>query len=104
MDKATLLQQFSRELDGACRARDWAQLAAIDARLGSALRRWPTGTPWTDTERRALDALQRSHARAREFCAAELQQLDASLAQMRAGRDRWSAYAASNGWDQESAA
>lgn len=104
MDKTLVLQQFSRELDKACRARDWAQVGAIDARLHGALRQWPAGTAWSGPERQALDALRRSHAQAREFCGVELIQLEASLAQLSAGRDRWSAYAASTGWEEGSPA
>lgn len=101
MPSSQLLQQLAQGLQQAGRARDWVQLARVDAELARALPRWSTPAAWGAAERSALQDLRQAHAQAQQLCAAELQDLDQALAQMREGRGRWQAYAESNNWQDE---
>ena len=103
MDKARemQLQHFSQSLQQAVRARDWQQLARVDAELAQALRRWPALAGWSAAERAALQALKTSHGEARAQCEAELDKLEQALTQMREGRGRWQAYAESANWQDD---
>lgn len=102
MDKREMqIQQLTQGLQQASRTRDWQLLARVDAELAQALRRWPALASWSAAERSSLQALQTTHAQARELCEAELSKLDQALVQMREGRSRWQAYAESNNWQNE---
>ena len=101
MDKQMQIARFSRGLQQAAGTRDWQALTRLDRELAELLRQWPALQDWSAAERSALEGLQQIHAQTQQRCSAELQQVAATLEQMRAGRGRWHAYAESTTWHED---
>lgn len=75
---------------------DWTGLRMADLELAALLRGIAPGRPLSATQRAALLALGRVHAQAREQCEQASARLDEKMAQMRAHRAGWLAYAAND--------
>lgn len=98
MDKQTQLLRFALGFQEASRRRDWQTVTQLDAELSELLGAWAQRFEPSPAERQALQLVRQAHAKAREECRQELDGLIQTLEQMRQGRERWSAYAASAGW------
>ncbi len=97
MPVTTRLQRLGERLRDACAARNWTALARTDAELAALL----TGldvAALSPGERGALQQLRRLHQQISADCQRELDRVGQTLAQMRAQRQGWSAYAESADW------
>ena len=93
MPRRLQLAQMATRLLAAARARDWAALETIDRELSQQLPQLAAQGPWSAPERGALQSLSQAHAMALQACSTAGAALGQHIAQLRAGRDGWLAYA-----------
>lgn len=93
MPRRAQLSQMGMRLLGAARAHDWSALESIDRELGQQLPQLAAQGPWSSSERLALQTLRQAHAAALQACTTAGEAMARHIAQLRAGRDGWLAYA-----------
>lgn len=93
MARTLQLSHFTQRLKEAALARDWHALAAADHEIAQALPGLALLGEWTLTELRAFEALRAAHEQARAQCAAAAESLNEQMADLRALKDGWLAYA-----------
>lgn len=101
MDRAAQMRQMTRRLHAAAQGKDWQALAGLDQQLASSLPVLAAEGPWTDAERRALEALYAEHLSASRQCALEAEAMAQRLDALRASKDGWLAYAINEDWAEQ---
>jgi hypothetical protein len=96
MDKQALLSGITRSVKEACAARDWDALAQVNRRMSECLPPLAAQGRLQGAERAALNELITAHRHSVELCARELGDLEQKLDDMRANKDGWLAYAATD--------
>lgn len=94
MPRRAQLAQLGVRLLGAARAHDWSALESIDRELSRQLPQLAGQGPWSASEQAALQTLGQAHAAALQACTTAGEAMARHIAQLRAGRDGWLAYAA----------
>jgi hypothetical protein len=95
MDKRDTLMRLARELLQAMKARDWTAMGNVDREVATLLS--GAAAPWSEAEQAALRDLRAVHRLALECCELETAALDQRLAELRAHKEGWMAYAL-NDW------
>lgn len=84
---------LAQRLKRASSEHDWVDLAKVDGELAILLPALAARGPFERAESQAVQVLREAHRAAIECCAREAAQLDERMAQMRANREGWMAYA-----------
>jgi hypothetical protein len=96
MDRHKQLQQLRASLSDASAQRDWDRLGANVRALAPRLAALAAAGPWNAAELAALAQLRAAHDQAAHACDGALDALAQSLAEMRANKEGWIAYALGN--------
>jgi hypothetical protein len=91
-----MIEQLRVALADATAARDWDRLGAAERALAPQLSALARLGQWNAQERRALAELRAAHDQAAAVCAGAVQALERRLAELRANKDGWIAYALAN--------
>ena len=102
MDRSSQISQYALQLTRMSADGDWRALRKLDSEIATLLQRFARVT-LSENERRALGELRRAHDEAFARCEQSATALKARLADMRANRDGWIAYAIANELQEDSA-
>lgn len=101
MDRRPALLNMAAALSTACKAGDWAALAAADSTTARTVPALAARGRWTQSERAALLALRAAHAQAYHDCSKAKEHLGLHLNSMQENKEGWIAYALSVDADTE---
>jgi len=101
MDRARKLANIEQRLRNAAVAGDWQALALADRELAALLAKLAAIGTRTPSDVEALAQLREAHDDARARCLREFARLSESLAEIRARKGGWMAYALNGAGDED---